>query len=347
MRSLLFILFIALFPLSTLAQESNAGFVKGLWYSQEKVFADTPIRIYAAIRNNTGSDLSGTVDFLDNDKRIDKKNVQALDGRIIESWADWTPLYGTHTVSANLGRIELSRVGSTTQTVEVTSALAKDTFFVDRDTDGDSIGNKSDSDDDGDGQSDVQEASAGTNPLVKDAPIAEKKASEEETKKEEVKEKETAVSVKEDTSGNGTNEREGLEQYLTESPAENVLSGVTSFITTAKENVDTYRQDRKKAEVAKAAADLKVNKDGFGEIQRSTGTAETAQPKGTAHNFFGNVAMFAGKLFNAIFTGILFALSFILGHPMFVQLGILLLILFLILRFAAKFGRRPVHKKFK
>ena len=165
------VLFGALFvPVPVYAQEFNAGFVQGLWYDTETIFADKPVRIYIAIRNNTGADLTGTVEFFDNDKRIERNNVSALNGRIIESWADWTPSFGTHTLSATLSRIELHVVGSSTQAVEVVSALAEDTFFVDFDTDGDGIGNEDDKDDDGDGKSDKEEIEAGTDPLVYDAP---------------------------------------------------------------------------------------------------------------------------------------------------------------------------------
>jgi hypothetical protein len=177
MRAFLFslvLLFLAIPLCVSYAQEFNAGIVQGLWYSQDTVFAGDTVRIYVAIRNNTGSDLSGTVEFFDGDKRLERKNVQALDGRIIESWADWTPTYGTHTLSANLARTELHKVGSSTQAVEVTSALAEDVLFVDYDTDKDTIGNEDDADDDGDKISDAQEKQNGTDPLVANTPAAPK-----------------------------------------------------------------------------------------------------------------------------------------------------------------------------
>ena len=148
------------------AQESNAGIVQGLWYSNEVVFAGETTRIYVAIRNNTGSDLTGTIEFLDGEKKLERKQVQALDGRIIESWADWTPSYGTHTLTANLSRTELFAVGSTTQEVEVVSVTTSDTLFVDYDTDKDGTGNQTDTDDDQDAISDADEIKNGTDPLV-------------------------------------------------------------------------------------------------------------------------------------------------------------------------------------
>ena len=64
------------------AEEFNAGIVQGLWYSQEDIFAGDTVRIYVAIRNNTGSDLTGTIEFKDAEKPIDRKNVESLDGPI-------------------------------------------------------------------------------------------------------------------------------------------------------------------------------------------------------------------------------------------------------------------------
>ena len=142
MKWLLTGLFFITLASTALAQEFNAGFVQGLWYQDKVMFVDTPTRIYVAVRNNTGADLTGTVEFFDNDNKIERNNISALDGRIIESWADWTPTYGEHTITATISRIELHQVGSSTQAVEIVSASASDTFFVDYDTDNDGVGNQ-------------------------------------------------------------------------------------------------------------------------------------------------------------------------------------------------------------
>ncbi len=331
-------LLLLLFPLQLYAEEFNAGFVQGLWYSQEKIFVNEPVRIYVAIRNNTGSDLTGTVEFFDGGTRINKKTVQALDGRIIESWADWSPTHGTHTVSANLTRIELSKVGSSTQTVEVTSALAKDILFVDYDTDKDGSGNMEDKDDDGDTITDVQEKSTGTDPLIKN--VTEEKKELKEEKMDVQEDAKDTQETKTISNNPADSNPEGLEHFLSESPAENVLSGVTTFINSTKQNLDTYRTDRK---TKLEAQEPTVNADGFGEITRTTdGEANQSEsPKVSGDSFFDKAFGVAGKIFNGIFTTILAILSFVLAHPMFVQLGILILILFLLIKFAAKFGKRP------
>lgn len=351
--SLLF--FLCFFPHALVyAQESNAGFVQGLWYSKEQIFAGESVRIYVAIRNNTEGDLSGTVEFFDGERRIDRKNVQALSGRIIESWADWSPEYATRTLKATLSRTELHNVGSSTQSVVVVSALAQDTFFVDYDTDSDGVGNREDTDDDGDTISDTQEKTNGTNPLQKNT-VVEEKSSEKDTSEEDdtdtSQESDNQDSNNNDQDGDGDDDTsEGLEQYLEPSRAESVLSGITEYVTKTKENLDTYREKRTERLGEKKASSTKpaVNKDGFGEITRTqegdTKTETTKELARKGSGFFDTVVHAIGTLITTLYTLLLTALSFILAHPMFVQLGILILILFLLMKFASKFGRRPKNK---
>lgn len=328
------------------AQEFNAGIVQGLWYSQEKVFAGETVRMYIAIRNNTGSELTGTVEFFDNDERLSRKNVQALDGRIIESWADWTPTYGEHTLRANLSRIELHKVGTSTKEVEVISALAEDTLTIDYDTDKDDIGNTEDSDDDGDGVSDTEEKQNGTDPLVKDAP------------QEQTENASASNDSNEDTQGQNdtdsnasSNTSEGLERFLTPGPAQSALSSVSDYIEEARINLDEYRASRNARNESPQleTSSSTVTVDGFGEVVRSASTTE--EDTVWTHDFslwdfIKSVWALALTLFGTIYTFVLAALSFVLKHAMLVQVGVLLLILFLLVKLAAKFGRRPKHPKF-
>lgn len=346
------------------AIEPNAGIVQGLWYGKEKIFADETVRMYVAIRNYTESDLTGTVEFYDGDKRIERRSVTALDGRIIESWADWTPSYGTHSLKATLSRIELSKVGSTTQEVTVTSSLAEDTVFVDYDTDGDNIGNETDSDDDDDTISDVQEKKDGTNPLVKEKAIQTQNTSNSSNENDG---NQNSSAENNDTSDNsairsGANNRsnksssnfpQGLEQYLAPSPAETALGTVTNYITQTKTNLDSYRENRNAKIEALLASSTKiaVNADGFGAVTRtdredmknSSVTIPTIEGEG----FFDTLFNIIGSIAIKLYTFILATLSFILAHPIFIQLGLLLLILFGLIKLASKFGRRPSIKKTK
>lgn len=330
MRDIVFFLTLALLslPSVTHAQEFNAGFVQGLWYSQENIVAQQQVRIYVAIRNNSGGDLSGTVEFIDNGTRIERKSVEALDGRIVESWTDWTPSYGSHTLQANLIRADLSGDGENTQTASVTSSLAEDVVFVDYDTDNDGIGNQEDTDDDGDGISDKEEEENGTNPLVPN-------------KKIELPTKDEIDPVQEETTDSiGP---EGLEQYLANSEAENLLAAITTHINDTKKNLDEYREKRiKELSTPTPMPKLEVNADGFGAIIRTTKEDENkvTLPSVEGDGFADKAITLTGKLFDVAFTVVLAAFSFTLGYPAVLQLGFLILILFIIIKSAAKFGRR-------
>jgi len=329
-----FLILVVGFPVH--AQEFNAGFVHGLWYSQEVVFAENPVRIYVAIRNNTGSDMTGTVEFFDNDNRIERVNVSALDGRIIETWADWTPTYGSHAISATLSRTELHHVGSSTKTIGVTASLAEDLLFVDYDTDRDGVGNKDDIDDDGDGISDTAEEKNGTNPLEYDEPAPDPEVSTEEPQ----------VNSSAGSNQASSSNSQGLEQYLTPSRADTMLSGVTQFVHDSKEKLDAYRTKRgvQNGTIEPIVEEIEVNEDGFGEITR---TQESPEAEKVAKNiekpegFFGDILSFFGAIFGGIYTSALAVVSFYLGHPIFVQLSLLILILLALYKIAQKLGSRP------
>lgn len=363
----IFILFLFLIfcPFSMAhAIEPNAGFVKGLWYGKEKIYAEETVRIYIAIRNYTESDLTGTVEFFDGDKRIERKSVTALDGRIIESWADWTPSYGTHSLKATLSRIELSKVGSTTQEVTVTSSLAEDTVFVDHDTDNDTIGNEIDEDDDGDSITDAQEKEDGTNPLVKEkvtqtqnssngANDSNGKATDNSTSNNDSASNniDAHSSSNNQSNGRSSNAPQGLEQYLAPSPALTALGTVTNYITQTKTNLDTYRTNRTEDIANAKASSTKetVNNDGFGEVTRTNedDANKVPLPEIEGDSFFDKLFTIIGTVTSKLYTWILNTLSFILAHPMFIQLALLLLILFGMIKLASKFGRRPSFKKAK
>lgn len=327
MRAIPFVLFFLLYTPFVFAQEFNAGIVDGLWFAEEQVFAEDPTRVYVAIRNNTGSDLTGIVEFFDGEKKIGRKNVQALDGRIIESWTDWTPQYGEHTLKATLTRIELHQVGEETKEIEVVSALAQRTLFVDRDTDDDGIGNEEDGDDDGDGISDVQEKENGTDPLVENA-----QEEEDTSDKEKEGPEETGNNNAETTRSEAP---QGLERYLADSTAEDLLSSATSFINDAKEKLDTYREKRSEQR------EPEVNEDGFGEVTRSSASSSPALKELSLTDFFVSVWHLFKTLIGWVFTLVLAVLSFALGHPTLIQVSVLLLVLFALLKVASRFGKRP------
>lgn len=313
------------------AQDFNAGFVQGLWYADEQLFAGETTRVYVALRNHTGSDMTGTVTFYVNDEQIGRSRVSALDGRIIESWVDWTPTYGEHTLSATITKLELHSVGEETQEIEVQTAVAEDIIFVDYDTDGDGIGNSDDRDDDGDGVADSIEEKNGTDPLDSTDVPTEPEAAPQENEEEEHSSEESTPA--------------GLEQYLTPSRAESALAAITSYTQTLKNNLDTYRANRSTANSTTVGEEeLAVNEGGFGEITRSNeGSAEEpSEPKQEIQKEEGGgIGATIGAIFGALYGAVLAILSFTLQYPMLIQILLLLGILYGLYRLARRWGARP------
>ncbi len=320
---------VLLIPCLSLAQTDSAGFVQGLWYDRETVFVDEPVRIYVAVRNNTGAELAGTVTFYIDDQVLTRKSVAALDGRIVESWADWTPDYGEHTVRAELSRLELSRVDGSEERTTVTASLADDILFVDYDTDGDGIGNETDTDDDGDGLTDDEERARGTDPLTYNTP---EPAPTNETGN-------LATTTLTATSSSTTSTAQGLERFLTPSRAETLLRNITNWSNTTKRRLDNYRANRDLTIATQQAdPDVPVNEDGFGAVIRSdTQPSPPEKPPG----FFGDVFTFVENIVRGIYTAILTITSWLLSYPILIQVGLLVFLLFGTLRLAARLSRRP------
>lgn len=342
----------------TSAQTFNGGFVEGLWFYDTAVFADVPTRIYVAVRNNTGADLTGTVTFYDNDTRIERTSISIVNGRLIESWADWKPSYGEHTVRVELSNIKLHTVGSSTETVDDASALAEQDIFVDYDSDGDGVGNEDDTDDDNDGYTDTQEKKHGTDPLDPNDPLPEEEtdAASESSKSED---SETNSDTSEDTAINRSTLGEGpygLEQFLNNNRADTALTSITNTVNTTKKRLDAYRASRSgggsegdvdaeeslrdssasstNTTTSSPTSSTPVNEDGFGEVSRSKAQKEKNS------GFIGGAIDIAVRAIDSVYTLLLFLLSLYLAHPVVVQLTLLFLILFLVYKIAKRLGKR-------
>lgn len=322
------------------AEELNAGFVQGLWYSSETIFADTPVRVYVALRNNTDSDLSGTVRFTDNEANMGTSYVSALPGRLVEAWTDWTPTYGEHTLRATLTDIKLLRVGEEAQSAEVTSTLAEDTFLVDYDTDGDGVGNEEDNDDDGDGISDETETENDTDPLVYTKPEPSKKEGIE-TSHENVSD--TQENEPKNATGAST---EGFEKYFDGGTVDNLLAGATEKVAEAKESLDTYREERN----TKLAASEQLRRSTGSKTLEGTATGTTTGELATITRtkiqsgepgLIASVFKGISDIVSGLYTLILWTLSNFLAHPALVQLSFLFGILFISYKLARKLGQRP------
>lgn len=169
-----FIIFLLLAIANTVVAQTalNAGFVDGIWYSKTPFFDGDEVRIYAVIQNQSGFDISGEVEFFSDDKLLSKSDFSAVNGRLIEKWADWKVIYGEHTISVKISNVEKSEIGQDPVSVGlIENIFISEKHIIDIDTDKDGIGNKDDFDDDGDGISDMEEIKTGANPLVFDLPI--------------------------------------------------------------------------------------------------------------------------------------------------------------------------------
>ncbi len=324
--------FILLFPGIVLGNELNAGLVQGLWYSSPTVFAEVPTRMYVALRNNTDHDISGTIRFTDNDATIGTRVVSALPGRIVEGWVDWTPTFGEHKITATLTDVKLHVVGAEENSGEIESTIAEDTLRIDYDTDKDGTGNESDTDDDNDTITDEDEKNRGTNPLVGN-PIPEEKVEEKATDRNtESNESGQSAAVTLAT-------EDGLEQYLREGKTHTVFSRATDRIIKSKTSLDAYRETRQDE------MDEYFGKQSTSEGNTSTGTATiTRSSMDSEKSFFTQVVEAGRTLLYTAYTVILWLLSHILAHPALLELGLLILILALVYKFARKLGRRPTPK---
>lgn len=156
-------------PVDAQTMSLNAGFVIGVWYSEEPFFAGETVRIYTGLQNQSGFDIIGRVEFLDGEKIIGASDFSAINGRLIEKWFDWKVTEGNHAVSVRIVEPKKSVAGKPPEPVTLRfNTAAADEQFADLDTDGDRIGNLEDPDDDNDGVSDDVEAAQKTNPLKND-----------------------------------------------------------------------------------------------------------------------------------------------------------------------------------
>lgn len=316
--------------------EVNAGFVEGLWYAHEPVFADIPTRIYVALRNNTQSDLSGTIRFTDNGTRIGSSDVRALSGRLVEAWIDWKPSYGEHTLTVTLTGAQLHAVGETPTAIEDADIVISETITIDYDTDGDGIGNETDPDDDNDTVSDVDEKNRGSNPLVSN-PIPREESQEEKSTQREDDSKNISSDNTETEKTQSTASRKGLEQYVGDGMVGNLFTNVTEKVDRAKQSLDTHRTLRN-ATLSAPPVVLSSSTPGASAESATITRSKLPSDESLLKSFVSGVR----SLFQNIWTFILFILSNALAHPALIQLLILFGILYIFYRLIRRVGRRPI-----
>jgi len=329
MKQLLIAFILLLLPAITNADHINAGFVQGIWYANDPVLAETPTRIYIALRNNTPHDLSGTVRFTDNGKRIGSSEVRALSGRLVEAWVDWTPSFGTHSINATISDAELHIIGGGTEAVDISGIVAESILFVDKDTDGDGIGDAKDDDDDNDSVPDDEEIEKGTDPNDPD--------SFPEEEEEEVEEEDEVTEGDED--GEAPEEprepRGGLEKYIKQNPAHSMLAELTDTIQASKSDLDSYRTSRI----------IPGSDEPSEDVDKDTGTSSTdteitrtkEEPK---KGILTKILEGFMLLFFHLWSFVLFIASLLLAFPALIEIVGLLLFLIILLRIVRRIARR-------
>lgn len=122
-------------------------------FNQDDIIAKRTVRIYATVENVGERDTEATIEFFDADRKIGSKALSVrTGGRPDEVWMEWTPVSeGNHFL-----RVRLVSDPDTPDENPDNGTMAMD-LFVDRDTDGDGVGDRRDLDDDNDGVLDTED----------------------------------------------------------------------------------------------------------------------------------------------------------------------------------------------
>lgn len=336
-----FIFFCLSLPSLAFAENLNAGFVEGIWYSNTPIIAGETTRIYVALRNNTDHDLTGTVRFNDNGTSIGSSNVSALPGRLVEAWIDWTPGYGKHKVTATISNVRVHAIGENPELAAVSDTLSEDATFADYDTDKDGIGNELDTDDDGDGVSDVDEVARGTNPLKAD-PIQKKESAPKSGEREKIST--TTRALPDSSTQSAALAEAGLETYIPENTAHEIVSTVTEKIGETKASLDAYRGKRADAIKEYFANSHPEPKSTIEVTPGSDATITRSKIETNGGGFLLAVVDGGKALLRGFYSLILWLLSGALSHPALLELVFLLLIVYIIYRTARRLGRRAIDR---
>lgn len=323
----------------------NAGFVSGLWYSQSPLFAGDKIRIYAAIQNRSGFDITGVVQFYNYDNLIGKADFSALDGRLIEVWTDWTAIEGKHNIRAVVAESKKSGIGEEPTPINIVSNFSSvDDVFVDIDTDGDKIGNNDDFDDDNDGVVDTDEIARGTNSLSNDTdgdgikdnsdsnPLdaAETKDAENSLAKDLVVDKFIKIS------------KEINDVY------ESVKPKIGPMVDTSVDAVDEIinklakQVDKKREELQQEIGDINLLQEVVALISPNKSNDKINNTEASFQQNFEQVNLNADKIFKILFASILSLIGVILKYKiaLYIVLFLCAVILLKLILYFIKLGRK-------
>lgn len=152
-----------LLPTTALARADLMISQNEINFSVDKIFTGQNVRIYAKVLNDGDTDVSGYVVFSDGKKEIGKPQVvSARAGSYDDVYVDWQPDSGTYNISAKIVATEPAEENSANNLAVI------ENYFIDKDTDGDGIGDASDDDIDNDGLQNKDESNNGTSPTNPD-----------------------------------------------------------------------------------------------------------------------------------------------------------------------------------
>lgn len=229
---------------------------RSIWYNPDPFFAGQTVRVYAGILNTDSRDAYGSVELFAGEESLGLVEYSVRGGgNVATVWRDWRATAGDITFSAASKRIVLTQPGLPDEEVVLDSTAAKSSIslFVDTDTDGDRIGNRTDPDDDNDGIPDEEEITLGTNPLQSD------------TDGDGISDKEEKVQgtdpLRSDTDGDGVLDGEDDSPGNYVPPSESPFGDGSQSVAAAAESVRDTVVDAEKgiADVAQKLADLLRN----------------------------------------------------------------------------------------
>ena len=152
--------------------ETDKQILFGVWFSRSKVFTEKVVRLYISLTNQSGSDVTGTIELYDNGAFINRREVLIVNGKSNDWWFDQQDqsfVYGEHLIKVHLVKSSIREIGKSAKDIVFKNNVFTKTIFIDRDTDDDDLGDLEDPDDDNDGLSDEEEIVLGLDPKMKNS----------------------------------------------------------------------------------------------------------------------------------------------------------------------------------
>lgn len=152
-------------PFLVQAQSFNTGLIEGIWFSKDVYTLGENIRIYTAVQNNSGFDVTGEVHFFDNGESIAVEPFTVLNNRIVEVLTNTeAESEGVRTFMVSVEELKANNPENN-ETFVPSKRISRGDVLVIRDSDGDGVADGDDRDDDNDGFSDNAEKRQGSDPL--------------------------------------------------------------------------------------------------------------------------------------------------------------------------------------